>query len=110
MPEPSQGEGRQTYMILDGVRRAKAAWLLDHQTISACVQNADGSQGPPFEVALDALRSPFKDTIDLITQADKMRWLDVQEATRDGSPLPPIIVQPGTLGVTLNGIDFNTDD
>ncbi len=110
MSEPDQGEGGQTYAILDGVRRAKAAWLLGKPTIPACLQTEDGSLSPPFDVRLDALRSPFKDTIDFITQSDILRWYDVQEATRDGVPLPPIIVQPGTMGVTLDGIDFNTDE
>ncbi len=99
----------QDYQIINGVRRAKAAHLMEKQTISARVQNPDGTLQPMIQVTLDSLRSPYKDAIDLITQTDVDRWHDVQTGTQRGDPLPPIIIQPEETGVTLNGLEFNTE-
>lgn len=99
----------QDYQIIDGVRRVKAAHLMGKQTISARVQNPDGTLQPVMQIAINSLRSPYKDAIDLITQTDVDRWFDVQTGTQRGDLLPPIIIQPGETGVTLDGIEFNTE-
>ena len=91
--EVAEGE---TYEILDGVRRAKAAAMAGQETIQAEVI---GSGGKVVNVGVDALRSP-KAVIDA-TGPGLGRWLSTLRQTLAGSQPPPILVQPGSVGTTI---------
>lgn len=83
-----------TYEILDGVRRSKAAEIAGLGTIRAEVI---GTGGQTIDLTIDALRS-LKSVIDASTASALSRWLDTLRRTTAGSEPPPILVQPGTRG------------
>ena len=84
------------YEIVDGIRRAKAASELGHETIPAQIIK-DGSLGEPFDVPLENLRSP-KDFIKMEDSADYNKWMDRLEEVRTGDGFHPITVAPGSYG------------
>ncbi|WP_426733189.1 RHS repeat-associated core domain-containing protein [Myxococcus faecalis] len=95
------GQGaQQTFEILDGVRRSKAAEMAGQTTVKAEVI---GTGGQVIDVPLDALRSP-KTMIDATTNSSLQRWMNTLKQTMSGSPAPPILVQPGTRGTPIPGV------
>jgi hypothetical protein len=94
-----------SYRIVEGVRRSKAYRTNGHSVIRAVVQNPDGSVGPEFDVRIDQRRSP-KDTIDVSTSRKAKRFQDILDAIRDGTPLPPIVVQPGARGTPIADVEL----
>src|SRR5438045_2324396 len=81
--------GEETFRIIDGVRRAKAADMLGHDTIPAEIFDAEtGASLGTRDLPIDSLRSP-KDVIDLSRQVDMDRWQNVYNLTKSGSVPPP---------------------
>jgi hypothetical protein len=102
----TKGGAAQTFEILDGVRRAKAAELTGRQTIRAEVQ-VRGKVVETLEAPLSSLRSPFKDAIEISGSPRQLqRWQDVLDATKAGEALPPIAVQPGSQGPSIFDVFF----
>lgn len=99
------GRTGQTFEILDGVRRAKAAAELGQTTIEAQVE-IGGKVVQTGRVPIDALRSPFKSALDVSTPPLMQRWLRVFQGTRSGDPLPPIVIQPGASGTPIQQLPF----
>ena len=97
-----------TYEIVDGVRRAKAADLIGNKTIPAQIVDSQSKVVGQGNVAVDALRSPNKSSIDMSSQAAVDRYMRVQGATQSGQKLPPITVTPGNKGVPVKDVQFNT--
>jgi hypothetical protein len=61
-----------------------------------------------FDVAIENLRSPYKDSIRRITIADQLRWDRIENAARRfPSSLPPIAIIRGTRGVKVEDITFD---
>ena len=82
------------YLIMNGVRRAKAAQLHGHQHIAPEVVDRSGASLGNCEIPIDALLSP-KRSILRITSADQNRWERVVEGAKEVTlPFPPIVVQP----------------
>ena len=75
----------ETYEIVDGVRRAKAAELLGRSHIHARIVDIDGNTIAEADVPLDALHSPHKTPIDVSTQRKWDRFLKTFNKTRAGS-------------------------
>jgi RHS repeat-associated protein len=99
-------KGADTYEILDGVRRAKAAEMLGHKTIPANIYDAAGNLVGKTDIPIDSLRSP-KDLIDIAKEVDALRWQDTFTKTKAGSPIPPITVQPGSRGIPIKDVTWN---
>lgn len=95
----------QTFEITEGVRRAKAAAELGHATIQAEVQ-VGGKIVQRGEVAVDALRSPFKSAIDVSNPTNMQRWLRVLKGTAAGDELPAITIRPGSNGPPISDVTF----
>ncbi|MBK8069011.1 MAG: RHS repeat-associated core domain-containing protein [Rhodanobacteraceae bacterium] len=94
----------ETFEIIDGVRRAKAADLVGNATIPGTVAGG-GAQ----DIPVAALLSPNKSSIDVSTPVAMDRYMRVQEATQNGVVLPPIQVQPGSRGTPIKDVDFDLD-
>ncbi len=94
-----------SYEILDGVRRAKAAAELGQETIPAVVQ-VGGKTVATGQVPVSSLLSPTKSVIDVSTPSALQRWLSVLKGTQAGDALPPIVIQPGARGVPIPGVGF----
>jgi len=93
--------GPETFEILDGVRRAKAAQLSGFDTIAAEI-DVGGRTVATTDVPLSALRSP-KAVIDTVTQPSALkRWLDTLRLTASGSKPPPIRITPGSSGTPID--------
>jgi hypothetical protein len=102
----SAGRGaEQTFEIVEGVRRAKAAAELGQTTIEAEVY-VGGKHVETLQVPIDALRSPFKSVIDVSNPVNMGRWLRVLNGTKAGDSLPPIAVRPGANGITIPSVKF----
>ncbi|MBV9852639.1 MAG: hypothetical protein JO250_23510 [Armatimonadetes bacterium] len=98
MSEPSQGEGGQAYQILEGVRRAKAAWLFGRKTIAAKINGV----GDVVQVPVERLLST-KDEIE--THGVRgLDWGRVYRGTRDNVSLPPIEITPSTQGIPIQDV------
>ena len=89
----------ETFEILDGVRRAKAAQLSGQETIEARIQGV----GPVMIVRLEVLWSR-KDQIET-SGIRGMDWDRILRATQRGEILPPIEITPTGCGVPLFEID-----
>ena len=96
------------YVIMDGVRRAKAAQLLGHTQIRAEVVDPNGQSLGEGEIPLDALRSP-KPLIRRITKADERRWNRVLAGAKQAVlSYPPITIQPGgPQGSKMEDVGFD---
>lgn len=94
-----------SYEILDGVRRAKAAELLGHKTIPATIA---GHGNQIFDLPIDALKSPYKTKIDVSDQDKMDRWMKTFKKTKEGSVPPPIQVESGNNGISIEDITFDT--
>jgi hypothetical protein len=89
-----------TFEIIDGVRRAKAADLLDHGSVWAVVDDAGAEQRVP----VGSLLSP-KRTIDISTPRERQRWINVKTGMADEPDLlPPIIVRRGSRGLPIRDV------
>ena len=98
-----------TYEIIDGLRRAKAVQLAGGHTILARLYDAVGGQFVlEFEVPIDCLRSPHKQSIRLVSRADKLRWRRAEDGARQPPlPFPPIEIQNGHRGVKIEDVTFD---
>jgi RHS repeat-associated protein len=85
------------YLILDGVRRAKAAEMMGHPS----VRSLDLSTKAVIDLPIDALNSP-KPVIEL-QGAGLDRWLRALKDVGSGQ-YPPITVQPGNGGIPLRAV------
>ena|SRR5665213_2405029 len=95
----------QFYEIQDGVRRAKAAWLCGYETIPAQI----GDDAQIVELPLLRLRSPYKDFID--TSGPRgADWGLTYRAARRGEIPPPILVEPGDRGATIEEVKVEEDE
>lgn len=99
-PKPIPRGGAQTYEIIDGVRRSKAANIAKQGSIEAEVL---GSGGKTVKVPLESLRSPHKTVIDT-SGSGLTRWLDTLKRTLLGEKPPPILVEPGSRGVPIEDV------
>jgi RHS repeat-associated protein len=104
----AEKEAAETFEIIDGVRRAKAADLVGKKTITAQILDGEGKVVSERNIPLDALRSPNKSSIDMTSQTAADRFMRVQKATQKGDKLPPIQVTPGNRGVNVKDVQFNT--
>ena len=93
----------ETYEILDGVRRAKAAQDAGRSTIPARIDDGSGALGPIIDLPIDSLRSP-KDLIDVSTTAKFRRFKESQDKARQGSVPPPITVIRGHRGRAISDV------
>ena len=98
------------YRIIDGVRRAKAAFLAGHDTIPATVRDSAGFELGDCELPVDSLLSA-RETIPRKSQADGFRWKRAV-AGANVWPLthPPIIVIPVARGWPLADVTFDFGD
>ncbi len=96
------------YRIMDGVRRAKAAWMSGHAVVRAEVVDASGQSLGAGDVPIDALRSP-KALIRRITRADEGRWNRALAGARQiVLPFPPLTIQPcSDTGTKIEDVDFD---
>jgi len=58
----------QTFEIIDGLRRAKAADLVGHTTITAHILDKESKIIETKELSLNLLRSPYKNSLDVSHQ------------------------------------------
>ena len=94
-----------TYEIIDGVRRAKAAEKLGHKTIPGKIFDEWGNEIGRTDIPIDKLRSP-KDFIEVDKQVHMDRWTKTWEQTKAGSTPPPIEVTPGSKGTPIKDVGF----
>lgn len=94
----------QSYEIDEGVRRAKAAWLCGHETIAAQI---DGL-GEVIQVLISALLSPKTRIEDNGPRGGS--WGTIYRMTQRGAALPPIIINPGTLGTPIAEVEVEADE
>ncbi|MGI6496072.1 MAG: RHS repeat domain-containing protein [Kiritimatiellia bacterium] len=97
----------QTFEIIDGVRRAKAAQSLGKQSVAANIFNADGQLIGQGNIPIRALTSPNKSVIDMSTQAQFDRYMSIQRGLQEGASLPPISVTPGSRGIPVSDVIFD---
>jgi hypothetical protein len=97
-PKPTTTKA-PTYLIDDGVRRAKAADLAGQATIWARVGGRQEQKLP-----VDQLRSP-KSEIDVKRPDELQRWRNVKQGmATDPDLLPAIDVRPGSGGVRIRDV------
>jgi hypothetical protein len=96
----------ETYEIMDGVRRSKAAQMAGRTTMPARIDDGTGALGPLVELSIDNLRSP-KDAIDISTTSRFKRFKETFDKTRRGQTPPPIIVIRGTRGRMISDVEFD---
>ena len=97
----------KTFLIIDGVRRAKAFELCGVSIISAEVLNHDGTSGGMINVPISDLRSP-KSEIDVSTPRLANRFWKVHKIVQTGGAhrLRPIIVGSGSQGTAIKDIQL----
>jgi len=89
----------ETFEIIDGVRRSKAADLVGIEKIPAEIFDDSERLMSLRDVPLNSLRSPHKPTID-VSDADKMgRFMKTLNKTKAGSVPPPIKGQTRKPGI-----------
>jgi len=95
------------YLILDGVRRAKAAQLHDHGGILAEIFDRSGASLGTCQIPLDALVSPKK-SIRRVTAPEQVRWQRAEEGAKEPKlPFPAIFLQPTKRKKpVLSDVDF----
>ena len=94
----------QLYEIREGVRRAKAAWLCGHETISATI----GGIGNIIEVPVKSLLSPKPIIKDIGPRGGD--WGRAYRGTQRGDALPPIVVMPGSFGTPIADVGVQYDE
>ncbi len=99
------------YLIMNGVRRAKAAQLQGHDRIAAEVVDRAAVSLGECEIPIDALLSP-KRTIGRISRSDVTRWERADDGAKNSTlPFPPILVQPTKkAGTSLADVEFDFGD
>ena len=95
----------QKYEIQDGVRRAKAAWLCGYKTIPAQI----GDDLQVVVLPLTSLHSPYKDSIDTSGPRGADWGLTYRAAQRGETP-PPILVEFGERGLTIEQVKVEEDE
>ena len=95
----------QTYVIMEGVRRAKAHQMAGIATIRAVIQDPAGTCGGEIEVAIDSLLSP-KPAIDLTIPSEPARFCHILAAVQAGRSLRPITIAPGSRGTIIKDVGF----
>ena len=101
---PAIGDaGAQTYRILDGVRRAKAADILGNPTVPARILDSQQRFVTQQDIPISQLLSP-KPLIDLSLSRYVDRFMDTLSLTRAGSIPPPITIIPGTYGTPIRNV------
>jgi hypothetical protein len=93
-----------TYVIIEGVRRAKAAELLGWTDI-ACVLRGD-STGRTFDASLADLRSR-RLTVEVDTVKKHARFQDLFQAMQAGRQIPPLVVARGKVGIPIANVQFD---
>ena len=89
-----------TFEIIDGVRRAKAADLAEYDTIWAVVEGESRERKVPVR----SLLSP-KRQINVSTPRELQRWENVRRGMAEAPDvLPPIVVRPGTTGTPIRDV------
>src|SRR5438105_4326983 len=103
----SHGPGA-LYRVMDGVRRAKAAYMHGHKQIRAEVVDKSGQSLGQVDIPIDALRSP-KRLIRRVTPADERRWNRAVAGAQQGAlPYPLIMVEPcGEMGTKIIDVGFD---
>jgi RHS repeat-associated protein len=98
--------GTETWEIVDGVRRAKAADIYNVAYDGPTVVRAEiyNSGGKIIDVAINSLLSPNKSVIDT-TGAGLSRWMSVLSQTLSGGKLPPIVIQQGSRGIPISDVE-----
>ena len=87
------------FVIRDGVRRAKAAWMLGHVDIWARVDGETADRKLPIE----SLRSP-KLAIDTAEKGGK-RWANVLDGmSHEPDLIESITVVPGDIGIPIRDV------
>jgi len=102
----AEGGGAQTFEILDGVRRAKAADLVGNSTIPAEIIGADGRLIGTQNVPINQLLSP-KPSIDVSTVDYWDRFMNTLNQTKAGSVPPPIKITPGVNGTPIPNVPLD---
>jgi hypothetical protein len=97
---------KETYEIIDGVRRSKAADLVGHDTIPAQILNSEGKVVGTKDISVNQLLSP-KSSIDVSTPTSMDRFMSTLNKTKAGSTPPPILVQPGSRGVPIKNVPLD---
>ena len=98
----------ETFQILNGVRRAKAAESVGHTDIPAAIFDQDGRLIEVRSLPLDSLVSP-KDILDLRSTAVALiRFRRLQSLLLSGANLDPIEVTPGSHGTPLAAVQVLT--
>ncbi len=98
----------QTFEIIDGLRRAKAAYMVGYKTITAHILDKEGKIIDTRELSLDLLRSPYKNSIDVSHQRKMDRFMETLNQIKSGSNPPPIIVQLGSRGVNIEDVNLDS--
>ncbi len=95
------------YLIMEGVRRAKAAQLHGHSFIRTEVVDQSGRSLGETDIPLDSLRSP-KRSIGRATPTEQARWQRADEGAKQAVlPFPKIVVQPTKqAGTALHDVDL----
>jgi hypothetical protein len=102
--EISPRGGAETFEILDGVRRSKAAEFVGNRTVPAEIIDAEGRSLGVTDLQIESLLSP-KATIDISTpQAADRFFKNNLNPARAGSVPPPITVTPGTRGTPIRKV------
>jgi hypothetical protein len=97
--------GGSTFVIVEGVRRAKAWLLSGAATVRARVLHPDGTMGPEMDVPIADLFSP-RDEIDLSSAGQAQRFWRIWNVIQNGNgaALPPIVVRPGSRGTPVKDV------
>lgn len=98
---------RETFEILDGVRRAKSYELLGKPAIPAEVIDENGHTVARRDVPVDSLRVTTKRSIDVSTQKEWERFMKTFNEVKAGLPTRPILVTPGVEGLTIREIQLD---
>ena len=94
-------------MLVDGVRRAKAAQLAGIATLPVRLVYSSGHLSDEFEVELDSLLSP-KSEIRRVTASDEIRWTRVvQGCSQKPCSFPSLLVKVGTRGTLIADVYFD---
>ena len=94
----------QSSRIDEGVRRAKAAWLCGQETIAAQINGL----GEVIQVPLAALLSLKERIEDRGPRGGT--WGVIYRMTQRGIALPPIVINPGTVGTPIAEVEVQADE
>lgn len=103
---PATRAGGETFEIMDGVRRTKAADLVGNPTIPAQILNVEGKVVGTQNLPVSQLLSP-KPSIDVSTTVNMDLFMNTLNQTKAGSIPPPILVQPGSGGIPIRNVPLD---